>query len=370
MSDDDDFNVREGRADKPIGYPPTKAFVRQALEKLYISIVGALDVGDFETYLKESADLTYDEAKDKMIREYGTPTELSEARMRAKSKEAEAKMELAEKEARAEQRTLEEEFSEIEEIAHRTLAENLELFRRNEGLEKEVKHLKEELAKKPAPPAPGIPVPPGAAPALPPAHGSMFNEFRRRITEAVTLADLDEIAADIYDIAQHEEYDKLTRSDVSGLIALTRETYERRSARLAEMRLPEKRKKPAKPGEKPTEEEIRIKRERVEAPVFFGILPPQVMHRYLRPDTETVVFQDMPFVRDYELERTIIRNNLLLFPPQWYALPPEEKYNRYGWDLASAFRHAVEYLHKFSWADLERDYGIPKEYIKAWRGSQ
>ena len=57
MFDADDFIVGEGRADKPIGYPPTNAFVRQALEKTYISIMGALDVGDFETFLKEVADL-------------------------------------------------------------------------------------------------------------------------------------------------------------------------------------------------------------------------------------------------------------------------------------------------------------------------
>lgn len=368
MSDEDDFIIRESRADKPIGYPPN-FIIRKALENLYTSIVGALDVGDFETLLKEVADLTYDEAKEKLITQYGTPKELSKARLKAKSIEAEEKLEQAEQEALAEQRTLEEEFAEIEGVARRTLAENLELFRRNQELQKEVKRLKEELEKKPVLPAPPTPVVPIVAPAVPPAHGSMYNEFKGRINQAVTLPDIDEVVAEIYDIAQHEEYDQLTRPDISELIALARDTYERRSMKLAEMRLPEKKiKKPAKPGEKPAVEETRIKRE--EAPVFFGALPPGVMYRYSRPDRETAVFQDIPFVRDYELERTIIRNGLLLFPPQWYALPPEEKHNRYGWTLASAFRHAVEYLHKFSWTDLERDYGIPKEYIDAWRESK
>lgn len=50
MSDVDDFVIKEGQADKPMGYPPNP-LVRKYLENLYISIVGALDVGDFETFL-------------------------------------------------------------------------------------------------------------------------------------------------------------------------------------------------------------------------------------------------------------------------------------------------------------------------------
>lgn len=364
---EDDFLIGEGRADKPIGYPPTNAFVRQALEKTYISIVGALDIGDFETFLKEVADLTYDEAKEKMLREYGTQKELSEARLKAKSADAAFKLELAEQEARAEQRTLEEEFAEIEEVAHKTLADNLDLSRRNTELERELKRLKEELAKaKVVPPMalpPGVPVPyvPAAPPAAPFVHGSMYDEYLRRISEVITMRELDELASEIFDIIEREEYYKLTRSDTDELMKRLRQTSERRAMQLAEIRLPEikpkiRRLEEIKPG--------------VEAPVFFGVLPPQVMHRYLRPDIEKASFAGEEFVRDYELERTIIRNNLLLFPPHWYAFPPTEKIRRYGWDMASAFRHAVEALHKFSWDDLERDYGIPIKYIDAWRKIQ
>ncbi len=364
MFDADDFIVGEGRADKPIGYPPTNAFIRHALEKMYISIVGALDIGDFDTFLKESADLTYDEAKDKMIREYGTPTELSQARLKAKSAEAASKLELAEQETRAEQRTLEREFAELDEIARKRLGENFELSRRNEELEKELKRLKEELAKaKVVPPAalpPGVPVPPvpAALPAAPPVHGSMYDEYLRRISEVITIRDIDELASEIFDLAEKEEYYKLTKSDIAELLKRLREVSERRAMKLAEMKIPEIKPKIRKP------EEVRP---RVEAPAFIGVLPPQVMHRYLRPDIEKATFAGEEFVRDYELERTIIRNNLLLFPPHWYAFPPTEKIRRYGWDLASAFKHAVTFLHKYSWEDLERDYGIPKKYIDVWR---
>lgn len=364
---DDDFLIGEGRTDKPIGYPPTNAFVRQALEKTYISIVGALDIGDFETFLKEVADLTYDEAKEKMLREYGTQKELSEARLKAKSADAAFKLELAEREVRAEQRTLEEEFAEIEEVAHKTLADNLELSRRNTELERELKRLKEELAKvKAVPPValpPGVPVPyvPAAPPAAPPVHGSMYNEYLRRISEVFTIRDMDELASEIFEIIEKEEYYLLTKSDIDELMKRLRQISERRAMQLAEIRLPE-----IKP---------KIRRlppmEGIEAPpAFVGVLPPQVMHRYLRPDIEKATFAGEEFVRDYELERTIIRNNLLLFPPHWYAFPPTEKIRRYGWDLASAFKHAVTFLHKYSWEDLERDYGIPKKYIDVWRGSQ
>ena len=364
MFDADDFIVGEGRADKPIGYPPTNAFVRHALEKLYISIVGALDIGDFDTFLKESADLTYDEAKDKMIREYGTPTELSQARLKAKSAEAASKLELAEQETRAEQRTLEQEFTELDEIARKRLGENIELSRRNEELERELKRLKEELAKaKAVPPAalpPGAPVPPVPAvpPAAPPVHGSMYDEYLRRISQVFTIRDMDELASEIFDIAGREEYDKLTKSDVGELMKRLREISERRAMKLAEIRLPEI---------KPKIRKLEEVRPGVEAPAFIGVLPPQVMHRYLRPDIEKATFAGEEFVRDYELERTIIRNNLLLFPPHWYAFPPSEKKRRYGWDMSTAFKHAVEYLHKYSWEDLVRDYGIPEKYVDAWK---
>lgn len=361
MFDADDFIVREGRGDKPIGFPPTP-IIRKALENLYTSIVGALDVGDFEVFLKESADLTYDEAKDKMVREYGSPKQLSVARLKAKSTEAEAKLEQAEREARAEQRTLEQEFSEVEEVARERLAENIELFRRNEELEKELKRLKEELVKaKVAPPALGMPAPAPPVPPAPPAHGSMYQEYKRRVSEVVTISDINELANEIFEIAEMEEYNTLTKSDIAELSEDLRRIGERRAMRLAEMKIPEVKPK-RRPKERP--EEVRI---RVEAPGFMGVLPPQVMHRYIHPDIETVSFDDTVFIRDHELERTIVRNNLLLFPPQWYALPPEEKIRRYGWDIATAMKHAVEYLHKFSWEDLIKDYGIPEKYVDAWR---
>lgn len=363
MYDDDEFMIGE-KADKPIGYPPTNAFIRHALEKLYISIVGAIDVGDFETFLKEVADLTYDEAKEKMLREYGTQKELSEARLKAKSADAAFKLELAEQEVRAEQRTLEEEFAEIEEVAHKTLADNLDLSRRNIDLERELKRMKEELAKaKAVPPValpPGVPVPyvPAAPPAGTPVHGSMYDEYLRRISEVITMRELDELASEIFDIIEREEYYKLTKSDTDELMKRLRQTSERRAMQLAEIRLPEI---------KPKIRKLEEGRPGVEAPVFFGVLPPQVMHRYLRPDIEKATFAGEEFVRDYELERTIIRNNLLLFPPHWYAFPPLEKKRRYGWDMSTAFKHAVEYLHKYSWEDLTKDYGIPEKYVEAWK---
>ena len=364
MTDIDDLVVREKKGtDKPIGYPPNP-IIRQALENLYISIVGALDVGDFETFLKESADLIYDEAKDKMIQEYGSPRQLSVAKLKAKSAEAEAKLELAEREARAEQRTLEQEFTELDEIARGRLSENLDLTRRNDELERELKRLKEELAKaKAVPPAalpPGAPVPPvpAAPPAAPPVHGSMYDEYLRRISEVFTIRDMDELASEIFDIAGREEYYKLTKSDVAELMKRLRDISERRAMKLAEMKIPEI---------KPKIRKLEEVRPGVEAPAFIGVLPPQVMHRYLRPDIEKATFAGEEFVRDHELERTIIRNNLLLFPPHWYAFPPTEKIRRYGWDMASAFRHAVEYLHKFSWEDLIKDYGIPEKYVETWK---
>lgn len=353
MFDPDDFIIKEGRADKPLGYPPG-GIIRKALENLYTSITGALDVGDFDTFLKESSDLTYDEAKDKMIREYGTPKELSEARLKAKTAESEAKLETAEREALAEQRTLEQEFAELDEVARERLGENLQLSRRNEELEREVKRLKEVAARKEAIAPQAAPVP--AAP--PAAHGSMYQEYRKRITEVITMADVNDLASEMFDIAERAEYDKLTKRDITELMEELRKTSERRAMKLAEMRIPEI---------KPTVRKVKPAERGIEGIPFIGVLPPQIMHRYSNPDIEQVDFAGEKFVIDHELVRTIIRNNLLLFPIQWYMLPAAEKIRRYGWDLASAFRHSVEYLHKFSWDDLTKDYGIPKKYVEAWK---
>jgi hypothetical protein len=36
-------------------------------------VLGSEDVGDFRTFMKEAADLTYDEARRKLFKTYGTP---------------------------------------------------------------------------------------------------------------------------------------------------------------------------------------------------------------------------------------------------------------------------------------------------------
>ena len=59
-----------------------------------------------------------------MIREYGTPAELSQARLKAMTEEAASKLEVAEQEALAEQRTFEQDVTEPDEIARKRLAEN------------------------------------------------------------------------------------------------------------------------------------------------------------------------------------------------------------------------------------------------------
>jgi hypothetical protein len=36
-------------------------------------VLGSEDIGDFRTFMKEAADLTYDEARRKLLKTYGTP---------------------------------------------------------------------------------------------------------------------------------------------------------------------------------------------------------------------------------------------------------------------------------------------------------
>ena len=362
MFDEDDFVVREKKGvDKPIGYPPTNAFVRKALEKTYISILGALDVGDFETFLKEVADLTYDEAKNKLITQYGTQKDLSEARLKARTVEAEAKMEQAEREVLAEQRTLETEFAEVEEVARRYLGENLELSRRNEELRREVARLKAELEKKAVPTA----LPPAAPPAAPPAvpavpvipteRGSQYQEFRKRITDILPQREIDEIANEIFDILEHQEFNRLTRRDAEELLAELRTIAQRKSMLELEKRI------------SPPPARMR-REEKIAAPMpFIGISPAQVVYRYTAPETAMFVSMGAEFVRDFELERVIKYNRLLGFPEHWYTISPFGKRERYGWDMASAMREAVDHLHKFSWRSLEKDFGIPRDYIDAWK---
>ncbi len=94
--------------------------------------------------------------------------------------------------------------------------------------------------------------------------------------------------------------------------------------------------------------------------------PPQIVYRYIRDDLETFEINGAKFVRDYEIERTIIRNNPLHFPPQFYDLSPSEKIKRYSWDIHPALKEEVV-SHRLSWKSLEKDYRIPKKYIDAWR---
>ncbi len=356
MSEIDDFAVREGRADKPVGYPPNP-IIRHALEKTYISIVGALDVGDIETFFKEVADLTYDEAKNKLITRYGTQKDLSEARLKAKSSEAEAKIEQAEREMFSEQRTLEDEFTELDELARKRLSENLDLNRRNDEMERELKRLREELAKTKAP---------VAQPAVPLGeHGSEYQEFRGRITDFLRQRDIDDIANEIFDILEHQEFNRLTRKDAEEFLAELRTMAEKKSMEALEKRIspPAKRR-----AEKPEEVSPPLRRRGEEiTPQFIGISPAQVVYRYTEPDMERFVSMGEEFVRDFELERVIKYNRLLGFPEPWYTMSPFGKREIYGWDIASAMREAVEHMRKFTWASLEKDFGIPRDYIEAWK---
>jgi hypothetical protein len=256
MFEDDDFLIGE-KADKPLGYPPTGIY-RNNLENLYISIVGALDIGDFTTFLKEVSDLTYSEAKDKLIATYGSPKQLSAAKMKAKGQEDEAKLAHAEQQLRDEQRSLETEFAELDEIARKRLAENLELIRKNDELEKEVKRLKTEIETKASPTAPPTPAPtiqakappiiiPSKVPeikikAIPPQttpprdHGRLYDSLKIKINFSNSISELHRIADDIYGIMSRDEMEKLNDADISELledIGKARESIERRAAERA-----------------------------------------------------------------------------------------------------------------------------------------
>ena len=55
-----------------IGNPPN-SIMRMQLLKLWKEVLGSDDVGDFRTFMKEATNLTYDEAKRKLLKTYGTP---------------------------------------------------------------------------------------------------------------------------------------------------------------------------------------------------------------------------------------------------------------------------------------------------------
>ncbi len=59
-----------------IGDPPN-FIMKLQLFKLWKEVLGAEDIGDFETFMKEAADLTYDEAKEKLLKTYGQPTQMT-----------------------------------------------------------------------------------------------------------------------------------------------------------------------------------------------------------------------------------------------------------------------------------------------------
>ncbi len=284
MEDYDGFLIGE-KADKPLGYPPSGIY-RKNLEKLYISIVGSLDLGDFTTFLKESADLTYIEAKNKLLATYGSPKQLSEASLRAKTKEDKLKLELAEHEAEQEKRTLEQEYEELDEIARKRLDENLGLIRKNEELQKEIQRLKEEIEKtkviqpviptptplppkaieikavpQPTPepistPTPPPETPPSPPPAIPPTHGSLYEQFKIKINFARTVTELNKISADVFDILAKDETEKLTDADISELrqdLKQAFEAVERRSAERAARPAPKiTRVGPTRAAAKPT----------------------------------------------------------------------------------------------------------------------
>ncbi len=265
MSNEDDYVVNEKKSDKPIGYPPNP-IIKKNLEKLYISITGSLDVGDFTTYLKEISDLTYIEAKNKLLATYGSPKQLSEAKLRAKTRDAEEKLAHYEQQAANEQRTLEQEFSELDEIARQRLDENLNLIRKNEELQKEIQRLKAEIEKtkeiqpviptptplqpkaieikavpQPTPepiPTPTQPpeTPPSPPPTIPPTHGSLYEQFKIKVNFARTVTELNKISADVFDILAKDETEKLTDADISELrqdLKQAFESVERRSAERA-----------------------------------------------------------------------------------------------------------------------------------------
>lgn len=357
MVDYDDFVVREGKADKPIGYPPNP-IVRKALENLYISITGALDVGDFTTFSKEVADLTYDEAKQKMLEQYGTAKTLSEAKLKAKSVEAEARMEQAEREVLAEQQSLEEAFKELDEIARKRLAENLEMMRKNDELLREIAKMKA---------APPVTAPPVAPPPSP-EHGNRYQEFKGRISDFLTQREIDDIANEIFDIIEHKEFSRLTLKDADGLLIELRTIAQKKSMLELEKRIspPSAKRRAGKPREEVPEKPVKKRREEIIMP-FIGISPAQVVYRYTAPDTEKFVSMGEEFIRDFELERVIKYNRLLGFQEHWYTLSPFGKRERYGWDMASAMREAVEHLRKFTWVSLEKDFGIPRDYIEGWK---
>ena len=232
---------------------------------------------------------------------------------------------------------IEEDFNAMEEIARKRLAENLELFRKNAELESEIKQISKEIAKAKAV-CPGISVVPvPAAPVIPHEHGSMYLEFKKRVAKASTLTEINEIADEIFEIVEKGD-GRMTKKDIDELLPDLRK------------KLPEEKRRARKPVEK-----------KVEAPP-----PVMQVYKYSKPDTRAAVFMGKGFIRDMELERTITTNKLLAFSQEWYLFPPEEKRKRYGADIPTAFRNGVD-QRKYTWEDLTAVYGIPAEYVQAWK---
>ncbi len=74
-----------------IGSPPN-FIMKLQLFKLWKDVLGAEDIGDFETFMKEASDLTYDEAKEKLFRTYGQPKQMTSGYLSAKASDAEARI--------------------------------------------------------------------------------------------------------------------------------------------------------------------------------------------------------------------------------------------------------------------------------------
>ena len=230
---------------------------------------------------------------------------------------------------------IEEDIDILEEISRKRLAENLELFRKKVALESEIEQLKKDIANARIV-CPAISVVP-AAPAIHTEHGSRYLEFKKRVAQASTPTEISETADEIFEIVE-EGNGGLTMEDINELLPILRK------------KIFEEKRMTRKPIER-----------RVEAPP-----PVPQIYKYTRPDIRATVFKTKRFVRDLELERTIVSNKLLTFAPEWYLLPPEEKLKKYGADVPTAFRKRID-LRIYSWDDLTAVYGIPAEYVQAWK---
>lgn len=64
-----------------IGYPPN-AIMKMQLLKLWREVLRSEDAGGFRTFMKEAADLTYEEARRRLLKTYGTSEWITDLRMK------------------------------------------------------------------------------------------------------------------------------------------------------------------------------------------------------------------------------------------------------------------------------------------------